>query len=284
LVATVGAWLAAAGLARAEQAPPEASPAGAAPEVTIMPVPPAEPDRLRVSGEAYLWLASLTSSVAFPVRGDTVSADVDLSAGDVLQSLNFAAMGDFEVRYGPVALFNDLIYVDLSASGSRVRPLTGPLGRRQVPVDLGSKVRIKEFIWTAVAGYDAFRDERNYLQVFGGFRYVGVNSRLTWSFALPVRDIGASGTATTHADIIDVVGGVRGESALGASRWKLVYYADVGGGDSERTWQAEGKIAYAWSWGDVAVGYRHLEYKPGGGSALQDLKMSGPILSAKYRF
>jgi hypothetical protein len=249
-----------------------------------MPVPPAEADRVRVSGEVYLWLASVKSSVAFGLpRGNTVSADTDLSAGDLLQSLNFAAMGDFEVRYGPAALFNDLIYVDVLQSGSRVRAVTGPLGR-QVPVTLGSKVRLKEFIWTAVAGYDAFRDERNYLQVFGGFRYVSVNSKLTWQFALPVGDVGVSGTDKANADIVDVVVGARGESALGGSRWKLVYYADVGGGESERTWQASGKIAYAWSWGDVAVGYRHLEYKPGGGSALQELKMSGPILSARYRF
>jgi hypothetical protein len=37
--------------------------------------------------------------------------------------------------------------------------------------------------------------------------------------------------------------------------WYLPYYADIGTGDSDLTWQLFGGIGYMFNWGDIKLGY-----------------------------
>ncbi len=133
-------------------------------------------------------------------------------------------------------------------------------------------------------GYDVFRNEGNFIQLFGGFRYLGTDNTLDWSFQGPVADLPRIGTVHASDNVWDGIAGLRGESALGDSRWKLVYYGDVGAGASKLTWQASAQFAYAQRWGDVGLGWRYLDYEPQDGKSLQNLRISGPILVAHYRF
>ena len=67
-------------------------------------------------------------------------------------------------------------------------------------------------------------------------------------------------------------------------RWFLPYYADVGGGGSDFTWQASAGIAFkAARWADIALVYRYLAWDIGG-DVIEDIDFSGPALGVVFRF
>ena len=52
--------------------------------------------------------------------------------------------------------------------------------------------------------------------------------------------------------VLDGIVGVKGRARLGsASPWSVPFYVDVGGGESDLTWQAMGGISYAFKWGEI---------------------------------
>ena len=66
--------------------------------------------------------------------------------------------------------------------------------------------------------------------------------------------------------------------------WYFPYYADIGAGDSEITWQLYAGVGYAFKWGDIKLGYRHLHYDQGKDKLIQDMKFKGPLLGVSFRF
>ncbi|CAN7172623.1 hypothetical protein LJR219_000274 [Phenylobacterium sp. LjRoot219] len=297
-VATVAgvAWLLAATLAQAQAAPPPSEPSGAAvgdaadaataaPAGEVMAVPPVEPDRWRFTVAPYLWMASIKGSATFsPPIGSTssINANIDESFGDILSDLNFALMAGAEARRGKFSIQTDLIYMNVEQKGDRVRDVAGPRGR-VVPVNLDSKLKLKTTVWAVTGGYDVLRNDSSFIQLFAGFRYLGADSTLDWNFTGPLGDLARAGRVEKDGDVWDAIAGARGEFALGDGPWKVIYYGDIGGGGSEFTWQVSAQLAYAWSWGDVGLGWRYLDYDMDG-DPLDSLTMSGPILGLRYRF
>lgn len=55
-------------------------------------------------------------------------------------------------------------------------------------------------------------------------------------------------------------------------------------GDSDLTWQALGGIAYHFSWGDVTLIYRYLDYQFQSGVEIRDLSFSGPAIGVSWRW
>ena len=301
MAAVAGAtWLMAATFAQAHDAPTstaapaasgatvgdasDASTTATLPAGRVMAVPPVAPDSWRFTVSPYIWMAGIKSSASFtpPAGTRTINADIDASFSDIFDNLNFAGMVAAEARRGKFSVQTDLIYMNLSQKGDRVRDVTGPRGR-EVPVNLGGKMKMKSTVWALTGGYDVFRNDRSFVQLFAGFRYLGVDSTLDWSFTGPVGDLARSGRVEKDGDVWDAIAGVRGEYAFGDGPWKVIYYGDIGGGGSEFTWQASAELAYAWSWGDVGVGWRYLDYDMDG-DPLDSLTMSGPILGLRYRF
>ena len=62
---------------------------------------------------------------------------------------------------------------------------------------------------------------------------------------------------------LDAIVGLRGRRNIGGEQWFVTYYADVGAGDSDLTWQANVGAGYAFGWGDVVLAYRYLDYDEG---------------------
>jgi hypothetical protein len=311
------AWLAAATLAHAEPSPAQSTPsvspaiapddappvgpadfalaqASDAPPATGTPAPRAQevttvapaPSGWRFTVVPYLWFAGVKSSLAFspPVGSrSTIDANINTTFTDIFHDLNSVFMGAAEVRRGRISGQTDIIYMNISQSGSRVRDVVGPSGR-VFPFNLSGKLDLDTTLWTLSGGYDVFRDDRNFIQLFAGFRYLGANSKLDWDFQGPIADVPRSGTVKANTERWDGIGGVRGESALADSRWKFIYYADAGSGGSKLTWQASGQFAYVERWGDIGVGWRYIDYQMHDGSVLQNVQMSGPILSARIHF
>jgi hypothetical protein len=306
----VSSWLLAATLAHAETAPAQPAspdlmaPAAAPPASEIAPesaAPPASAaaaapicDNFSVVAPAssglqftvtpYLWFPSIKSTVYLNPPGSrgTISANSDIGFGKLFSDLNVGFMGAGEVRYGRWSAQTDIIWLSVSQGGQRIRDVTGPFGRVH-PTSLNTKLDQKTTIWTLSGGYDVFRNQRNFVEVFAGFRYLGMSNKLDWGFQGPIGDISRAGTVSSGGDMWDGIIGVRGESQLGDGPWKATYYGDIGTGGAMLTWQAQGMLAYAMRWGDLGVGWRYLDYQPGDG-ALNNLRITGPIIGGHFRF
>jgi hypothetical protein len=122
------------------------------------------------------------------------------------------------------------------------------------------------------------------VQLFGGFRYLGLRSTLDWNFQGPLGNLARAGVVKSTADIWNGIAGLRGEHALGDGPWKAIYSLDVGGGGSKLTWQALAQVAYVRRWGDIDLGWRTLEFEQGSQNATANLRMSGPIITFRFRF
>jgi hypothetical protein len=266
------------------RAAPSAGVAAAA-EVQLPAVAPVAPGQWRFSISPYLWMASVKTSATFsPANtGRIISADVHQSFGDIFKDLNFAIMAGAEARRGLFSLQLDAIYINLLQKNSGVRDISGPQGL-EVPVNVGGKLRLQEGIATLTGGYDIFRNDRGFVQLFGGFRYLGLRSTLDWSFAGPLGNLARAGSVDSQSDIWNGVAGLRGEHALGDGPWKAIYYVDVGAGGSRLTWQALAQVAYVRRWGDLDVGWRTLQFSQGAQRATASVRMSGPILTLRFCF
>jgi hypothetical protein len=61
----------------------------------------------------------------------------------------------------------------------------------------------------------------------------------------------------------------------------MPYYADIGGSSSNWTWQGALGVGYRFGWGDTLLLVRSLSYNV---NDKLDLRMTGPMLGATFRF
>lgn len=80
----------------------------------------------------------------------------------------------------------------------------------------------------------------------------------------------------------DGIIGIQGATKLN-EKWTLLYYADIGTGDSQYTAQAKVGLSYALNNFDLTFGYRHLHYELDS-PVLDELDVSGPYVGAIFRF
>jgi hypothetical protein len=114
-------------------------------------------------------------------------------------------------------------------------------------------------------------------------RYFDLSTDLLFNFNPGGPGPGITLPASTSGDIWDGIVGLKGSVNL-SKRWFVPYYADIGTGDSDLTWQAMAGISYrAAHWADIALTYRHLEWDLGS-QLVDDLSFSGPMLGVIFRF
>ena len=83
--------------------------------------------------------------------------------------------------------------------------------------------------------------------------------------------------------LFDGVIGMRGRLVIDKGFY-APYAFDIGTGSSTLTWQASAGLGYQFSWGGVALGYRHLSYEQGSKNLVQDLSFSGAFLALNFTF
>ncbi len=216
-------------------------------------------------GNIYLWGSGLDAST--PSGGE-----ISLSFGDILDKLDFGIMGSFAARRGDLTLFFDGIYLDISNSTDvEFNPGPGP----GVSGSVG--LSAKAIVTTFGAGYNSRADDDMTLTWFGAARGLLLDSTITPEGGGPASPIDVSN------DFWDGVIGVRGRNRL-SEKWSLTYYADIGTGSSDLTYQ--GLVAFNYqlqSW-DLSFGYRHMDWDLGNDQGLSGLTLSGPFIGAAYRF
>lgn len=235
----------------------------------------------------YAWFPNINQRLQFntPLGGGK-RVDVEVKPDSYLSNLEFALMGTFEARKGDWALAMDLIYNDFSDQEGKIKTVRGPRGHESLPINVSLNVDIQALIWTGIGSYTLARSSAGTLDVFGGVRYLGLETSTDLSFSGPDGVLGRSGDTSDRINVWDGIVGVRGAMELGdGGDWFLPYYLDIGAGNySNWTWQGWTGIGYRFNWGDVVLAYRNLSYSMSGDKVVEDLRMAGPALGATFRW
>jgi hypothetical protein len=242
------------------------------------------PDEWQFRVEPYLWLPNIDGTLRFSVPPGTDGSPSVEVRNNYLENLDFALVVAGEVRKGAWAIFTDLIYLDFSGESASVKSIIGPGGIVEVPADVNSESGLKSTVWELAGSYAISQSDTTPFDVFGGFRYVGVEGSVDWQLAGPIGLFPDSGSFSQDKDLWDAIVGVRGKVRFGGGDWFVPYYLDAGTGSSDLTWQALAGIGYTFKWGDLRFAYRHLSIDQGSDKLLQDMRFSGPAFGASFRF
>ena len=169
----------------------------------------------------------------------------------------------FDALKGAVDLFGDVIYLDASTSANFAGSITGPLGKAQIPFSLSTNAGLAVTIWEVAAGYTFAHGHNADLSGFVGVRQFPVNLTLAYNAVVGKRGLLApSGTVTTSDFTNDVIFGLRGKAFFGDDHFFVPYYADLGSGNNNQTWEAYSGAGYAFDHGQtILVAWRALNYQ-----------------------
>ena len=231
----------------------------------------------------YAWLPAISGTTAFPVT--TGGSSMDVTSEDVVDALKMAFMGTFAAKKGQWGVWSDLVYADLGGDkqGSRDFTIDGhPVASASADLSLDMKM----WVWTAAGTYQLAKSPANTTDLVFGARLLDVTQTLGWSFngSGPI-GIAASGSKEVNASLWDAIIGVKGVAYLGAEKkWFVPYYADIGTGQSDLTWQVNAGIGYRFNWGAVVASWRYLDYNMKSGDPIQSLTANGPLFGVNWQW
>jgi hypothetical protein len=239
-------------------------------------------DDLRFSVTPYIWLPTVEGDFRFDSPpGFAGSPDIKIGPVDYLENLQGVFMIAGEARYGRLGAFTDFIWLDFENEDGEVRQVTGP-GPIETPIDIGTQTSLSGTLWTIAGGYDVKDEPDMRVQVFAGARNLNAEASADWLLSGPLDQFPQSGEVSEDVDAWDGLIGVRG--SVGVDAWVFPYYADIGAGSSDLTWQAMVGVGYQFGWGDIGAYYRTLHYEQDESELIQELEFSGPALGATFRF
>ncbi len=212
----------------------------------------------------YGWYAGIDGAVS-ALRG---SQDFSVEASDIIENLNMVFMGGYEGKYNKWSVIADAVYMDMGDTAN------APAGGGISSVNLD----IQSWVLHGGVGYELVQSTHGTLGVVGGVRYLTLDVDVNRAF-----DGSSVAQKSDSADLLDGIVGIRGNVKI-SDNWYLPYYADIGAGGSEFSYQLFAAIGYRFGWGDVRLGYRHLKFEMDDDEIMQDLQISGPVLGVGFRF
>jgi hypothetical protein len=231
-------------------------------------------DDWEFGGTLYLWAAGIQGATP---RG----AEFDVGFDTLLDNLNMAFMGAVEARRGPWSVVADAVYMNVGADKSATVEVPVAPGAA-AGIDVEAAVKTRGWVVNVLGAYTVLTNERVSLDALAGVRYLELKA----GFDLGADVAGLFRVARNRSVLgtaWDGVVGVKGRVQLDDG-WFLPYYADVGAGDSQLTWQLFGGVGYAFRWGEVSLVYRHIAWDFDAGDRLDDVSFSGPAAAVTWRF
>lgn len=214
-----------------------------------------------ISATFYLWASGLQGSQSM---FGLPSSNVDLRFGDILDKVDMAAAGIFEVRGDRLGFLGELNYVKLSADAETPGGL------------LQGGLESKAFFALAAATWRVAETDRQAVDLIGGLKYFRFENGLS------LNPGGLS--ASDSANWADGTIGVKASFDL-APQWTLKTWAMVGAGGSDLSWDLLAAVDYqfndAWS---ASFGYRAMGVDYSSNSFSYDMRQHGPILGLTKRF
>lgn len=217
-------------------------------------------DDWKFSAEIYALGADVGATT---VLDGEYRADFD----DILDNLEFAMFGSIVAKRDKLALIANLMYVDISSSQTNERRFTTTV----VDVDM------EALITTMAVGWEFVDTDTTVFHGLIGTRLLSLDTKVS----LDIDPLGVRNGSESD-EFWDLVFGIQGRTDF-SDHWYLTYYADMGSGDSESTWQLSAALGYRFSHLDVAVGYQYLEWEFDD-LLLEDLQMSGPALGLRFHW
>lgn len=233
----------------------------------------------------YAFFPHIGADAAFPAGN---GASIDVSAGDLLDHLKFGGMFSAAAQKERWGLFTDVVYLDVGESMSNSRAI----GAGSMPLPPGitadGNFDLKGVAWTLAGSYRAVSTPDAMVDVFAGARLLDIKTELSWAFNQPFGPFAGpfqSGDVEVERHNWDGIVGAKGRFGFGRDkRWFVPWYADVGTGNSDLTWQAATGIGYAADWGDVFATWRYLHYDFDGNRTLENLEFDGPAIGVAFHF
>jgi len=224
------------------------------------------------SAAAYLWMANINGTQT--VKGQ--EADLDVSFGDVLDVLDFAAEARIEgMKDNRWGFFIDGTYLKLGPEAKQ-GPIHIDVGYKYWLWELGGIYRANT--WGTDNGHAA-------VDLLLGGRYTSMDVDLDFKSS-PLPNVDGSQSWT------DLFAGARLVTDL-PNNWSMILRGDIGGfgigGSSDLALQ--GTLLFDWNFSpnwDLLAGYRALyqDYESGRGATkfAYDATTHGPLLGVAYRF
>ena len=217
-------------------------------------------------GKIYVWGAQM--DITTPGEHD-----LDIPFHTILDTLKMTLMGEFAARNDQWSFTNDLVYLDIEQEKQRDTPLPDPADQT-----ITGSLGMKSWIVTPTVGYALHNSDKARVEIIGGLRYLWIDNQVRIVRAgVAIFDKSAS------VDYTDAVIGMRANINLNEN-WFMPLYADVGGGSSDGTWQAQAGIGYNFSRSTTSLTYRYLDYEFDDNLALAELVTKGLVLSFSYKF
>lgn len=210
----------------------------------------------------YLWASGMDGTI----RVAGFEQDIDASFSDIIDNLDFALMGHFDMRNDRWVLSSDLIFVDLEHKEDILEG-TVTAGLDMTLFELAGGYRVSKVV-----------------TVLGGVRWVDMNAgiRFDGGFVDDGAEVGKSW--------LDPLIGAHALVPL-SDRWWFGMRGDIGGFGvgSEFTWQAYADIGFRASHlVSIVLGYHFLDMNYEDGSGFQsvdlDVMISGPQLGVAFTF
>jgi hypothetical protein len=229
-------------------------------------------DGWKYSAAFYLWMANIDGKQT--VKGQEV--DLDVSFGDILDVLEFAAEGHVEaIKDNQWGLFVDGTYLNLGPEADE-GPIKLDVDYKYWLWELGGIYRANT--WTTGNGQAA-------VDLLLGGRYTSMDVKLDFKNT-PLPDVDGDESWT------DLFAGARLLTPL-PNNWTMTLRGDVGGfgisGSSDRA--LHGALVFDWNFSpdwDLVAGFRALyqDYKSGSGANrfAYDATTYGPLLGIAYQF
>lgn len=213
----------------------------------------------------YGWLAGIDGTARYPVDS---GPDVEVEASDVLENLNGVFMGNYEGSYDRWSILFDAVYLNINNTENTATRL----GTGSVSLD------IKSWVLTGAVGYDFVQTGQVDLGVLAGVRYLSLDTEMNVGLdGVPL------GTEGESESLTDGIVGIKGVINFN-EHWFVPYYADIGTGTSDYSYQLFAALGYRYKWFDITLGYRHLYFSFADDSFMADLEVSGPKLGIGFTF
>ena len=164
----------------------------------------------------YGWGASLGGELT---SGRDISSGGDVSLDDILDSINFVFMGEFEVRKSRWLFMADVVYLDLGTDKNRTVSTTGG------SIDLNIGIQIKAGVLTPAIGYSVVDTDTAQFNAFGGARYLDLEIDIEENTNIPTGS--PNDVLSESYGIWDGIIGFKGNYAFNEN-WHVPFYFDLG--------------------------------------------------------
>ena len=197
-------------------------------------------------------------------------------------------MGTLGAHNGTWGVFTDVIYLNFAGGKSANRDFT--IGNIGLPADASASFDwdLKGLAWTLAGDYRVVSDPSFTVDVLAGARLLDIHQTVRWNIAGsigPLDPLARSGETSGKQSTWDAIVGVKGRYAFGDRRqWAVPFYLDVGTGQSQSTEQLAAGVAYQFGWGEVTGMWRYLRYNAKSNRLFEDIRFSGPMVGATFRW